>query len=385
MPVLRSFEVCVDNVASRITNRERYFSPPLHCGAFGVPPHSVPYLPFMIYFDFGTDNVVVGLKQIRLKQAFSFKKLFIRVYILHPNTHPFNLDPDEAYIYWAGHPNSVTLTPRDGISLRDYAFEFVDEDEEFYPDTLGLYVELEYFPTTTMKTTVTTTTVVTTSVAGQGQGLGRSLEEKFIDDFVKLYEDARFSDLTIVVGEGDGQRSFKVHRCVLSTRSEYFRGLFESGMEDSRQDVLQYGDVNPDAFGHLLKFLYTIDYPRNLSFDEMRNLWEVADRFLASDLKECLEEVCIERLSSFGNVGNVGNMMKCLAFAREFDAQLQHLLEPCLLFLRGSLRLVRTTSEWRELERNQPELAALVLETDSSEKTATVSIAVVEPLLNRCK
>merc|ERR1712142_615723 len=362
MPV-KTVEVRVDNVASRITNRERYFSPPLRYGANGVPPHSVPHLPFMIYFDFGTDNVVVCLKQIRLKQAFSFKKLYFMVYILHPNTHPFNLDPDKAYTYWAAHPNSVTLTPRDGISLRDYAFEFVDEHEEFYPDTLGLYVELIYSPTTTMKTTVTTTGV-TTSVAGQG----RSLEEKLIDDYVKLYEDARFSDLTIVVGEGDGQRSFKVHRCVLSTRSEYFRGLFESGMEDSRQDMLQYGDdVNPDAFGHLLKFLYTIDYPRNLSFDEIRNFWEVADRFLAPDMKECLEEVCIERLSSFGNVGNVGNMLKCLAFAHEFDAQLHHLLEPCLLFLRGSLRLVRTTDEWRKLERNSPELAALVLETDSSE------------------
>ena len=107
----------------------------------------------------------------------------------------------------------------------------------------------------------------------------------------------------------------------------------------------------------------------------MRNAWVVADRFLASDLKECLEEVCIERLSSFGNVGN---MLECLAFAREFDAQLQHLLEPCLLFLRGSLRLVRTTSEWRELERNQPELAALVLETD-------YSVNYRYALLNRCK
>ena len=65
------------------------------------------------------------------------------------------------------------------------------------------------------------------------------LEKKFIDDHVKLYEDARFSDLTISVGEGDGQRSFEAHKNILAMRSEYFQGLFESGMEESRQDLVR--------------------------------------------------------------------------------------------------------------------------------------------------
>ena len=233
MPVTKEkvhAEVRVDHVASRIANRERYYSPPLY-NLDTLPSRDTrsrffAHKPLICYVDFGTDNVVVvGLKQIRLKQGLRAKEIFFTVDPL-TSRGPVHVPLDRVE-----HPNSVTLTARDGISLRDYAFEAKNR-----PDTLGLFINLDY--------------LLDGGDDGDGNsnnGDGNDDEEefksrskfensKFTNDHYKLFEDAICSDLTIVIGDGDGQKSFKTHRTILAMRSEYFKALFQSGMKDSRQD-----------------------------------------------------------------------------------------------------------------------------------------------------
>ena len=51
-------------------------------------------------------------------------------------------------------------------------------------------------------------------------------------DLGKLFSDATDADVTIVV-EG---RRFMAHKALLKARSDYFRGVFDSNMEESRKN-----------------------------------------------------------------------------------------------------------------------------------------------------
>ena len=62
-------------------------------------------------------------------------------------------------------------------------------------------------------------------------------------DLGKLFSDATDADVTIVVGD----EKFKAHKVLLKARSDYFRALFESNMEESRKN-----EVGISNFGILI-------------------------------------------------------------------------------------------------------------------------------------
>ena len=76
-------------------------------------------------------------------------------------------------------------------------------------------------------------------------------------DYGKLVEDGDLADVVFVV---EGER-FPAYRGVLAARSEYFRGLFKSGMQDGGTKEVPYEDVSAYAFRVLLRFLYTGELP----------------------------------------------------------------------------------------------------------------------------
>jgi len=81
-------------------------------------------------------------------------------------------------------------------------------------------------------------------------------------NYGKLVEDGELADVVLVV---EGQR-FPAHRAVLAAQSEYFRGLFLSGMQEARRELsgpheVKLGGVSVAAFGVLLRNLYTAEVP----------------------------------------------------------------------------------------------------------------------------
>jgi len=85
------------------------------------------------------------------------------------------------------------------------------------------------------------------------------------EDHGKLLDHTALADVTFAV---DGQR-FPAHCCVLSVRSPYFRGLFESGTGMSEGERRAAGEeivikeVSAGAFWVLLWFLYTHRLPED--------------------------------------------------------------------------------------------------------------------------
>lgn len=54
-----------------------------------------------------------------------------------------------------------------------------------------------------------------------------------------------------------GEKNFSAHRSVIFARSPVFAILFNSGSEKNQTNQVQIEDVEPDAFGHFLHFIYT--------------------------------------------------------------------------------------------------------------------------------
>ena len=83
-----------------------------------------------------------------------------------------------------------------------------------------------------------------------------------VQNYGKLVEGGELADVVLVV---EGQR-FPAHRAVLAAQSQYFRGLFLSGMQEARRESsgpreVKLGGASAAAFGVLLRNLYTAEVP----------------------------------------------------------------------------------------------------------------------------
>jgi hypothetical protein len=96
--------------------------------------------------------------------------------------------------------------------------------------------------------------------AEQDQAFEKLQEEygRMQEDYGKLVEAPELADVVLVV---EGER-FLAHRNVLAARSEYFRGLLLSGMQEgSGQQEIALEEVSAGAFRVVLRYLYTAAVP----------------------------------------------------------------------------------------------------------------------------
>ena len=84
-----------------------------------------------------------------------------------------------------------------------------------------------------------------------------------LENYDKILEDGILADVVLVV---DGER-FPAHRVILAAQSEYFRGLFLSGMQEGRSEggvqEIELGEVSAGALRVVLWYLYTAELPES--------------------------------------------------------------------------------------------------------------------------
>ncbi|KAI8611423.1 hypothetical protein BC830DRAFT_1141236 [Chytriomyces sp. MP71] len=92
---------------------------------------------------------------------------------------------------------------------------------------------------------------------GVSPGTGRRSANaaRLKSDMLALLSNDASSDLLIVVGSD--RIEFRVHRLILSTRSEFFRAEISSIAPGSSQLIIELPFLDPDAFRIILRFLYT--------------------------------------------------------------------------------------------------------------------------------
>jgi len=86
----------------------------------------------------------------------------------------------------------------------------------------------------------------------------RMTAERALEDYGKILDNGDLTDVALVVG---GER-FLVHSCILSARSEYFRGMFRSEMHTGiSKDGQVIEEVSAEAFRTVLRYLYKAELP----------------------------------------------------------------------------------------------------------------------------
>ena len=76
---------------------------------------------------------------------------------------------------------------------------------------------------------------------------------KLSEKLGKLFEDQRFTDVTLAVGA----REFQAHKALLAARSPVFEAMFAHEMEERKHNRVEIMDVEPEVLHEMLRFIYT--------------------------------------------------------------------------------------------------------------------------------
>lgn len=120
----------------------------------------------------------------------------------------------------------------------------------------------------------------------------------------------------------------RAHRCVLSTRLEYFNLMFNSSWSESTKDAINLTTVPLEYMEPIISFLYHNDahFVRKQQYTDsfLYHLIEICDQFFVNRMKSILEVMAIERITA----------KKCadmFEFAQTFNCQL--LIDACLDYI----------------------------------------------------
>lgn len=148
-----------------------------------------------------------------------------------------------------------------------------------------------------------------------------------------------------------GTQTFPTHRHILILRSDYFKTLFESQLNDSTTNHLTLtDDIHLQAFEILLKYLYTNRFDTILNNEFLLiELFKLSDRFLIDSLKQrCLHELLRNHL-------NKDNVFQYLNLFDTYN-DCTDLREKCFTLFHKHPYLLKT-SDFNQLERTNSKLA----------------------------
>jgi len=112
-------------------------------------------------------------------------------------------------------------------------------------------------------------------------------EPNLVTALSKLQISEKFSDVLFTFVDGSEIRG---HKCILSCRSEKFRAMFDSGMEESNGRV-NIMDHRKETFNIFLKFLYTgVVGIQDLNEDNCMEILELAESYMVQELKKYCEQ-----------------------------------------------------------------------------------------------
>ena len=103
-------------------------------------------------------------------------------------------------------------------------------------------------------------------------------------DLINLFEFGAFSDVTFLVHE----KEFAAHKSVLTSRSIYFKNMFDAEMLESTTNRVHVTDVDPSTFETVLRFLYS-GVVEEKQFEALAKLVAAAEKYTMDELKRICE------------------------------------------------------------------------------------------------
>ena len=99
--------------------------------------------------------------------------------------------------------------------------------------------------------------------------------------YKKMFDDALFTDLNIVHKQSGN--TLRVHKSIMTSRSEYFKVICESEMIESKTSVIEFEeDVPFNTFKDVVEFIYSNHI--NINQENIYQVYLLADQFLIGSL-----------------------------------------------------------------------------------------------------
>ena len=155
-------------------------------------------------------------------------------------------------------------------------------------------------------------------------------------DFSDFFDREEFSDVKIVV-EG---RPIYCHRSVLAARSLFFSALYSHGFKESKEKVVEIGDVSFDMMNLLLRHIYSDTLEMDQS--QVPDLLLLCDRFSVSTLKNRCEQTQVALLT-------VENAASLYQLAKNYECS--SLREAVLVYIEERFSEVIETQAFEELDK----------------------------------
>eukprot|EP01027_Heterolobosea_sp_BB2_P004274 GEZU01006519.1.p1 GENE.GEZU01006519.1~~GEZU01006519.1.p1 ORF type:complete len:284 (+),score=105.46 GEZU01006519.1:259-1110(+) len=110
-------------------------------------------------------------------------------------------------------------------------------------------------------------------------------------DLATIFNKEETSDVRLKI---NGEFIIPAHKCILATRCPYFKGMFESGMEESERSEIEIPEETTlKAFMQLVEYLYT-DNIDELDGETAMEVYALANRYALDHLQALCEQVIRE-------------------------------------------------------------------------------------------
>lgn len=156
--------------------------------------------------------------------------------------------------------------------------------------------------------------------------------------FHTFWKRGRYSDVTITVGN----QSFPCHKVILAASVPYFERMFESGMRESRSNVitLKTEPLQPDTFKSILEYVYS--HSISVNEDSVQDILE-ASQYLQMNV---LVEMCCRFMKEWTTEDNciaLWQLAKRLA--------IPDLAEHAYMWILSEFETIKSSQEFLALDR----------------------------------
>lgn len=101
----------------------------------------------------------------------------------------------------------------------------------------------------------------------------------------KYFNDAAFSDITLIAKLDDKERTFHAHKVVMAASSLWFETLFTNGMKETYSNEVTLADTDPAIFELVLRHCYGMEVDIT-DIQQAETIVVLSDRFGIDRLKE---------------------------------------------------------------------------------------------------
>ncbi|KAJ5078844.1 kelch like protein [Anaeramoeba ignava] len=165
---------------------------------------------------------------------------------------------------------------------------------------------------------------------------------KLSTDFEDLLHSKNYSDFRIIVkSQLQETKTFECHRAILSSRSDYFHGLFRSQMIEAQTGFIEFEDVMPQVMENLLSYIYSGKL--EINSENAVEILVFSSRFCFHDLLDFVTDFINDSLS-------VDTVIHVLGVADSFGIQIMK--EKCMKFIAMNFYDIVENGEFFQLSHN---------------------------------